>query len=62
MIGVHIILRNFEVILTYPKYRNMYMIIIKGSQTVENHLCNSNLFKLGFLFKRNERCKFKNIS
>lgn len=56
MIGAHITLRNFEVILTYPKYRNMYMIIIKGSQTVENHLCNSNSFKLGLLFK------FKNIS
>lgn len=62
MIGVHIILRNFEVILTYPKYRNMYLIIIKGSQTVGNHLCNSNSFKLAFLFKRNEHCKFKNIN
>lgn len=50
MIGTRITLRNFEVILTYPKYRNMYMIIIKGSQTVENHLCNSNSFELGLLF------------
>lgn len=62
MIGTRITLRNFEVILTYPKYRNMHMLIIKGSQTVENHLCNSNSFKLGLPFKRNEHRKFKNIS